>query len=506
MTKESNKRIAKNTAMLYIRMLFTMAVSLYTSRVVLNTLGVNDYGIYNVVGGVVTMFSFLNSSMSSATQRFLSFELGQNNISKLQKVFSMSVNIHVFIALIIFILAETLGLWFLNNQLNIPETRVEAANWVYQFSVFSFIVTVMSVPYNATIIARESMNIFAYISIIEVTLKLAIVFILQWFGYDKLKLFSILVFGVSLIICFLYAIYCIRNFSESRYKYYWNNDLFNQMFNHSGWMLFGTSTNLLSTQGVNILMNIFFNVGVNAARGIAYQIQGAVNGFVSNFMMAVQPQIIKLYAQNEKEEMYKLVFSSSKYSFFLLFFIALPVLIETELIIKWWLKIVPEYVVLFTRLTIIDLFFVTLFPSIASVSQAAGKIKYYQVIIAIGFFFTFLFTYLFFKIGFSSYTAFIVMIIMSFTGLFGRLYVLNKQVAFPVRKYIYKVLLRIVCVFVLSSLLPIVIRYIIAQPFLRFCGVCLASTLSIGLSIWFAGIEKNEKEFIKAKLGKIINR
>lgn len=506
MSSENNKRIAKNTAMLYFRMLFTMAVSLYTSRVVLNTLGVEDFGIYNVVGGVVTMFSFLNSSMSSATQRFLSFELGKKDFEKLSKVFSMSVTIHALIAITIFLLAETIGLWFLNSKLNIPTVRMEAANWVYQFSVMSFMVSIMSVPYNAAIISHERMNIFAYVSIVEVILKLLIVFILQWFGFDKLKLYAILVFGVSLIIRLVYGIYCKRNFVESKYKFIWDKLLFKNMTSHSGWMLFGTSTNLLSTQGINMLMNIFFNVGVNAARGIAYQLQAAVNSFVSNFMMAVQPQIIKLYAQNQKEEMYRLVFSSSKYSFFLLFFIALPVLLETELIIKWWLKIVPEYVVLFTRLTIIDLFFITLYPSIASVSQAAGKIKFYQIVIALGFLMTFLFTYLFFRIGFDSYVAFIIMIMMSFIGLFARLFILRKQVNFPIGKYVREVLFRIILVLIVSLPIPLSILYLMDNTVIKFLIISFTSVLSIGLSIWLVGIEKNEKVFIKTKFLQLVRK
>lgn len=495
----SNKRIAKNTVLLYFRMLLTMGVSLYTSRIVLNTLGVEDFGIYNVVGGVVIMFSFLNSAMSSATQRFLAIELGKQDDEQLKKVFSMSINIHVLIAIIIFVLAETAGLWFLNNQLVIPSARMEAANWVYQASILSFIFSVMAVPYNALIIVNERMHVYAYISIIEVVLRLQMVFMLQRVDYDKLKLFAVLVSAVSLIVVIIYGIYSKKSFKESRYSFFWDGNLFRQLFNHSWWMLFGTTTNLLSTQGVNILMNIFFGVGVNGARGIAYQLQASVSGFVSNFMIAVQPQIIKTYAQNDMNQMYKLVFYSSKYSFFLLFFIALPVLIETEIIIKWWLKIVPDNVVFFTRLTIIDLFFITLFPSIASVSQAAGKIKYYQIVIAIGFFLTFSFTYIFFYLGYQSYVAFLIMISMSFLGLFARLFVLKKQLSFPVNAYIRKVLLRILGVFILSLPLPFLANYYVFQPIIRFITVVFSSVLSINLAIWLIGIEENEKYFLKKK-------
>lgn len=506
MSLENNKRIAKNTIMLYIRLLFTMAVTLYTSRIVLNTLGVTDYGVNNIVAGVVTMFSFLNSSMTSATQRFLSFEMGRNDMENLKKIFSISVSIHALIAISVFVLGETIGLWILNTKLNLPVQRMEAANWVYQYSILSFMVTIMSVPYNAAIIAHERMNIYAYISIVEVLLKLLLVFMLQWLAYDKLILYALLILGVTLSVSSIYVLYCIVYFPESRYKFLWDKTLVKQIVSHSGWMLFGTSTNLLSTQGVNILMNLFFGVLINAARGIAYQLQGAVNAFVYNFMFAVQPQIIKLYAQDEKEEMYNLVFSSSKYAFYLLFFISLPVLMETELIIRWWLKIVPDHVVLFTRLTIIDLFFVTLFPSIASVSQAAGNIKNYQSVIATEFLLIFLITWLAFYLGFESYAAFIIMIILSFLGLFARLFILKIQVSFPVRRYAVKVLTRISFVFTLSLPLPLLVNYLITQPVIEFFTVCFVSVLSIGLSIWLVGFEKNEKAFIKTNFIKLIKK
>ena len=380
-TNENTKLIAKNTMLLYFRMFLTLGVSLYTSRVVLNTLGVEDFGIYNVVGGVVMMFSFLNSSMASATQRFLSFELGKNDLIQLKKVFSMSVNIHVIIALAIFILAETIGLWFLNTKLVIPAERLYAANWVYQFSILSFMVTILSVPYNAIIIANERMKVYAYVSIIEVILKLIILYILVWFGFDKLKLYAILVFFVSAIIWLIYKTYCNSNFSESKYQYYWDKPLFSTLMNYAGWNLFGNLAVVTMVQGINIMLNLFFGPIVNAARGIAYQVNGAVNSFVINFQMAMNPQIVKSYASGDLKYMHKIIFQGAKYSFFLLFILSLPILLETELILKIWLKNVPEHTIIFTRLAIINVLIDSISGPLMTAAQATGNIKKYQAIV-----------------------------------------------------------------------------------------------------------------------------
>jgi O-antigen/teichoic acid export membrane protein len=317
---EDSNRIAKNTIFLYFKMFLTMGVSLYTSRVVLNTLGVTDFGIYNVVGGVVMMFSFLNASMSSATHRFLSFELGKKDFVEFNKVFSTSLNIHAIIAFSILILAETIGLWFLNAHLNIPAERIGAASWVYQFSIFSLMVVILNVPYNATIIAHERMSAYAYISIIDVILQLIIVFILVCFGFDKLKLYAVLGFCASSISRILTKMYCKRNFYESKYRYFYDKSLYKTLLNYAGWNLFGNLAAVTFNQGINILLNIFFGPSINAARGIAYQVNGAVNGFVSNFQMAMSPQLVKSYAANERRYMHHLIIQGSNYSFFLFFF------------------------------------------------------------------------------------------------------------------------------------------------------------------------------------------
>lgn len=483
-----------------------MLVSLYTSRVVLNTLGVEDYGTYAIVGGVVAMFGFLNSSMASATQRFLAYEIGRGDSQMLKNVFNMSINVHFLIAIIVVILAETAGLWFLNNKLTLPLERIDAAQWVYQFSVLAFVVGILSVPYNAMIIAQEKMNVYAWVSIMDVIFKLLVAFLLLYVSFDKLKLYAILIFSVSFITTSVYILYCRISFKETKFKFIWDAGLFKRIFSHSGWMLFGTSSNMLSTQGVNILMNMFFGVTVNAARGIAVQIQAIVNSFVNNFMMAVQPQIIKNYAQNNYKEMYKLVFSSSKYSFFLVFILSLPILFLTETIISWWLGMVPEHVVLYTRLILIDLLIITQYPSIASVSQATGKIKYYQLTISLGFLLTFVFTYILYKLDFPSHYAFLIMIVMSVLGLAARLLILRSQLSFPINEYVKKVVLKVLVVVMISLPIPYLFYHFIENEIYRFFAICVSSLFLCVISIWFWGLEDNERGFFRLKLKTITKK
>ncbi len=506
MSSDNNKRIAKNTAMLYFRMLFTMAVSLYTSRIVLNTLGVEDFGIYNVVGGVVLMFSFLNNAMSSGTQRFLSFELGKKDYEQLKKVFSMSINIHATIAILILLLAETIGLWFLNTQLTIPEERMVAANWVYQFSILAFLVTIMSVPYNASIISHERMNIFAYVSIIEVILKLVIVFMLQWFGFDKLKLYAILIFLVSLIIRFIYSIYCKVNFKECSYYLFWDKKLYKTLMSYAGWNLWGNIAGVMMNQGINILLNIFFGPVVNAARGIAYQINGAVNSFVSNFQTAMNPQIVKSYAANNKEYMHKLIYKGAKYSYFLLFMLSLPVIIETESILTWWLKIVPEHSVLFCRLILINALIDCISGPLMTAAQASGKIKVYQSIVG-GLLLSILpISYILLKLGYPAETTIYVNIFISVIALVFRLFIISPLVSLKKGIFLQKVIIKILLVTLLSIVVPYLCFLQISNEIIRFISVCITSIVSAFSIIYFIGIEKEERLLIKNKLTLLLTK
>ena len=375
---ENTRRIAKNTLMLYIRMLFGMAVSLYTSRVVLQVLGVEDYGIYNVVGGVVAMFSLLSTALSTSISRFVTFEIGKGDEYNLKKVFTSSVAVMFALSIGIFIVAEIVGVWFLNTKMNIPAERMTAANWVLQCSLLSFIIGLISVPYNACIIAHERMSAFAYISILEVVLKLAVVYMLLVSPYDKLATYAVLLVVVALIVRLTYGQYCKRHFEESRYRFVHDKSLIKEMTGFAGWSFFGNGAYMLNTQGVDMLINIFFGVTFNAARGVATQVQNAVMQFVNNFTVAVNPQITKSYASGEREYMYKLVCRGAKYSYFLLLVFLVPIVCEADYILWLWLKVVPEHAPTFLRLALFSSLVMgmgnTLYTSIFS----TGKISNYQ--------------------------------------------------------------------------------------------------------------------------------
>lgn len=460
MASENNKRIAKNTLMLYLRMLLTMGVSLYTVRVVLDTLGVIDYGLYNVVAGIVTMFSFFSGTMASASQRFFSFEIGRKNYDQLKRTFSITMLIYLILAVVILVLAETVGLWFLNNKMTIPPERMEAARWVYHFSILSFMMTMFTIPYNAAIIAHERMNIFAWVSIIEVTLKLLIVYLLVVFPFDKLKLYAVLMFGVTTLVTFTYRTYCQRKFSECRVNFYWEKNLFKEIISYSGWNLFGALAIVLRDQGVNIVLNLFFNPVVNAARGIAFQINQALLQFTSNFYMAVKPQIMKSYAAGHKSEMHKLVFQSSKFGFFLMLLLVTPILIKTEFIISLWLKQVPQYTIIFTKLLIINALIDVMNVPIVSAIQATGRIKAYQLIISIVLLLNLPLTYLLLRFGFSPQTSIYISISLSLISYFPRLLLANKLTGFSVSSFLKQVVLPCISVLICTfGCLFIVIRY-----------------------------------------------
>ncbi|PKP41376.1 MAG: hypothetical protein CVT93_08525 [Bacteroidetes bacterium HGW-Bacteroidetes-10] len=492
--------------MLYMRMLLSLAVSLYTSRIVLNTLGVQDFGIYNVVGGFVSMLGFLNSSMSSATQRFLSFEIGRNDSFQFARVFSMSVSIHIFIGVIILILAESVGLWFVNVHLTIPPERLSAANWVYHFSVIAFIVGVISVPYNSVIIAHERMNVFAWVSIVEVSLKLLIVFMLLWFGFDKLKLYAVLVFVVSLIIRFIYSIYCNRNFPESKFRLFWDKPLFITLISYAGWSLWGSAAGVLYSQGVNVLLNIFFGPAINAARGIAYQVQGAINSFVSNFQMAMNPQIIKSYASDDIKYMHQLLFQGAKYSFFLLFALSLPIIIETEIILKLWLKIVPEYTVIFTQLVIVNILIDSISGPLMTAAQASGKIKLYQGVVGGLLLLILPLSYLFFKLGFPAESTFYISILISIIATYARLIILRNLVHINIVYFLKVVVSKIIIVCSIAIFIPLTFRIIMVESSFRFVLVGLSSITCTLCSIYFIGLNKTEKEYLFLTLQKTFNR
>lgn len=480
-------------------MFFSMGISLYTSRVVLNTLGVEDFGIYNLVGGIVVLFSFVNGAMTNATQRFLNFEMGKNNTDAIQKVFSVSVNAHLLIMGIVLLLSETVGLWFLNYKLNIPANRMFAANVVFQFSVLTFCIGILSVPYQATIIAYEKMSLYAWITIFQIFLKLIIVFLLVLFIYDKLILYSILVFGVGLITFLMYHFLCRRKFKTCHYHFTHDKKIFRELLSFSGWSLFGNVALIGASQGVSMVMNIFLGVAINASMGVAAQVNTAVYGFVSNFQMAFSPQITKTYASNNLVEHKKLIFQASKFSFYLSLIFATPILLNTEYILTLWLKIVPNYAVEFTQLTILGSLFQALSGPFWMSANAIGNIKNYQIGISLIIILNLPLSYFILYYNYSPVYVFIVNLVLSILAYFFRLVYVKSKIKFSFSDVFEKVYFKIIMV----SLVNFSILYYLKKVFLLidhrvfsfliFSIICVITTLFLIVSV---GISKSDKIMI----------
>lgn len=490
---------------MYFRMFLIMLVSLYTVRVVLSTLGQIDYGIYNVVGGIVAMFSFLSGTMASASQRFFSFEIGRKDLPQLKRTFSMTIIIYVLIALVILLLAETIGLWFLNTQMTIPPERMEAARWVYQFSVFSFLVTILTIPYNASIMAHENMKVYAYVSIAEALLKLLIVFLLTLFSFDKLKLYAILVFIVTLTVTFLYRIYCKRKYEECSFSFCWDKELMISLLSYSGWNTISLLANVAKNQGVNILLNIFFGPIVNTARAVAYQIYGALTQFVFNLFASSRPQIIKYYAQQEPEYMWKLVFESTKLAYYLFMILSIPFFFEIEYILTLWLGYIPEYTPLIARLMLVGFMVEILSVQLVGVLLAANKIKRFQLISSSILLLNIPVSLVLLKLGGSPYTPFAVSIVITVIFLFSEVLIVKSEVDFPVKNYL-KLIALLMSITLLSVIAPYILHTVMNFGIIRFIVIGLTSLLSSGFFIWSMGLNSSEKKiitnYVKNKLPK----
>lgn len=502
-TSANNKRIAQNTVLLYIRTLVILLVSLYTSRVVLNALGVEDYGTYNIVGGFVTMFSLLSGALSNAISRFVTFELGRGDLRRLKEVFSTSVTVQILLAVITVILAEIVGLWFLNLKMNIPDGRMVAANWVFQCSLLTFAINLISIPYNACIIAHERMNAFAYISILETLLKLGAVFLLFMIGFDKLIVYAVLLTFVATLIRIIYGVYCGRNFEECHYKFYINKPLIIEMTSLAGWNMLGSSGSILNSHGVNLLMNMFFGVAVNAARGLAVQVNSAVTQFVNSFTTAVNPQITKSYAQGEKDYLFRLVMMSSKYSFFLTLLLGAPIMAETPFILKLWLKEVPAYTVLFVRLALVASLIASLSTSLYTLSLATGNIKRYQIVVGSLSLSCFFVTFIFYKLGLPVETAYYVNIGVQIAILFARLIILSRQTGISIRQYIASVLYQsLVVALLLYASVFLFLKLMPQVTFVNALVVVLSCEVIACALIFFVGLNKNERMYIVSLISK----
>lgn len=491
------KRIAKNTLAMYIRMAVTMVVGLYTSRVILNVLGVEDYGTYNVVGGVVSMFSLLTASMSASISRYLTFSLGKGDRDELRRVFSVSLEVQLFLAVVIVLAVEAVGVWFLNTQMKIPPDRLVAANWVMQCSLVSFVVGLLMVPYNASIISHERMNIYAYISIWDAVMKLVIVYALYVSPFDKLKSYAVLLLAVSTLTTSFYWLYCKRHFEECRFRVVRDKRLLKEMTSFAGWGMIGDGAWILNTEGVNILINMFFGVVLNAARGIATTVDNMVQNFVRNFMVALNPQIVKSYAAGDFDYMHRLIFMGAKYSYFLMLFFFIPISLETRTILTLWLKVVPDYAVAFTRLTLMSTMCLTLGNTMIPAVQATGKIRNYTIVMGLMALANFPLTWIAFALGASPILAYVIYFLIFFSMVFVRLYVVKGLIHLSVRAYVKNVLLRVASVTIIAYTIPTAICVLQSDSFLRLLEICVLSVISSLLTVYFVGLSDLERNYAK---------
>ena len=487
------RRIARNTLMLYFRQILIMAVSLYTVRVVLNVLGAEDYGIYNVVAGVVTMFGFLSGAMATASQRYFSFDLGQGNTEHLKTTFSVTFQIYLLLALVIVLLAETAGLWFVNSKLVIPAERMTAANCIYQAAIVSFLLTLITTPYMASIIAHENMNVYAYVSIVEVALKLGIVFLLKVLAFDKLIVYGVLLAAVALINTSIYRFYCRKHYVECKAKFVKDVALFKEIVSYSGWNLFGSVAGVFKNQLINILLNIYFGSGVNAARGIAMQVNGAVASFVNNFTTALRPQIIKSYASSDRDNCFRLVFRGSKFSFFMMYIFALPLCLEMNLVLKLWLKNPPEYASIFTCLAIAESVLISVSYSLMTLSQATGKIKLYQGVVGGILLLNLPIAWIFLKLGFSAYVVMLIAIAVESVAFISRLCITKYLAGLSIRKFMKNTVFPCILVAIISSVLPAYFCLNVKESFLRLFLTILISVLSVSVCVMLFGMSKQER-------------
>lgn len=493
---ENNKRVAKNTFLLYLRMFLMTCISLYTSRIMLQALGVSNLGIYNVVGGVVGLMSILNGAMAVSTQRYLSFGLGQHNMRKLAEVFTTCFTIYVLLCALLLLLAETFGLWIVNTKLIIGPERMYAANWVYQFSIFSCVTSLLVSPYNAAIIAHEKMGIYAYFSIINAILQLLIVFLIQILPFDVLISYGFLLMLVSFINTAFNWLYCICKFPECKIIRYFDKEKFKELLSYSGWNLFGSMSGVLRVQGISVLLNMFFTPAVNAAMAIAGQVNSKVEMFFTNFMVAVRPQIVKYYAQGDLDGMVRLVTRSSKFAFYLIFLIGLPVFVESPYIINLWLGQLPEYVVPFVRLMIVLSAVESMTQPIMSAAHATGNIKFYQIVVGSVMLLNLPIAYACLKFGADPYAVVMVSIALSVFCTFLRVWVLKRLMPFPAIQYFKNAYLKPLGVAVTAAVIPAALHLLLDSTFFNVVIICIVCFICTFLSIFLFGLTVGERSYL----------
>lgn len=486
--------------MLYIRMGLVMLISLYVSRVVLKVLGEDDYGIYNVVGGVVVMFSFLSRTLASASQRYFAFELGRGDHEKLNRIFNINLLLFCIVIGVIVVLAETVGLWFLHNKMTIPADRMYAANWIYQFSILSFCTNLIAIPYQAVIIAREKMHFYAFVGIMEALLNLAFALmlgLLEW-NADRLIIYGALMLVVHIITNSGYVFVSRKRFEETKIKYYWEKEQVREIVSYSGWNLFGAVASVVRSQGINLLINVFFSPAINAARGLSYQVNNALNQFASNFYTAVRPQVTKYYAQGDKSATFSLVFSSSKYAYYLVALFAIPVLAFHKEVLDLWLADVPDHTNSFLILVLIVGLIDSISNPLMTLSQATGKVKLYQSVVGGIMIMNLPISWILLCWGYPAEVTLYVAITMSIIALFARLLILRSSCAFPVMSYCKKVLFRLLVTTIIAVLIALVLKwFFIDSDIIVTFFVFVLSVLFSLLTIYVIGFTKHERTIVK---------
>jgi O-antigen/teichoic acid export membrane protein len=499
-----NKRIVKNTLFLYFRMMFIMFVSLYTSRVVLRILGVDDFGLYQVVGGVVGLISFISGSLSVGTSRFLTYELGTGDYERLNRIFCTTLNSHIILSFFIILLAETVGLWFVYNKLNIPVDRLHASVLVYHLSVITIFFTITQVPFTACIIAYEKMDIYAYISIFEALARLGVVYLLRFGEIDRLVLYAALLCFIQIIIALFYRFFCTITIKATKYHFIWDKNIFKPIISFSGWSMFAQVSIALNTQGASIITNIFFGPAVVAARAIALQVNMAANQFVNNFRTAINPQIIKKYASGDREGSRHLLLESTKYSYYLMFILGLPIIFAADTILLLWLGTIPEYTVIFLQLAIIQSLFSVFDTSFYAALYTKGRLRENALISPVIGFISFPIVYLFFKLGYSP-------VVLSYASIIG--YILLGTIIKPMLiihvanypiKDVISVFISCIKVTCIALIVPLVVKYLLDDSIFSICLICIVSIISVAISVYFMGLDKNLRLrirlFIKGKI------
>ncbi|MBO4590071.1 MAG: oligosaccharide flippase family protein [Bacteroidaceae bacterium] len=497
------KRIAKNTLLLYIRMGLIMLISLYTSRVVLDALGETDQGIYATVAGIVMMFAFLSNTMSTACQRFYAYEMGRGDFEELKRVFSICVTVFIGIALIVVIFCETLGLYFLYDKIK-TDGRMNAALWVFQCAILSFVFTILRSPFQGMIIIKEKMKVFTYISVVEALGNLAIALLIAHSSNDRLILYGILMLVLNALVSLYYIVYCVHFYGECRYRFCWDKGKFGEIFSFAGWNMIGSLASVCKSQGLTILLNIFFGNAVVAARAMAYKVYSTIQQFADSFFNAIRPQIMKSYSSGEREGMFKLVYQSSKFSYFLLFAVSLPLLLETPLILDIWLKDVPEGTIIFTRLVIINALIDVLTSPLATAMNAQGEVKWYYIICGGILLLILPISALFLKLGYPPSSVFWVSIVVSLFAVGVRVLLLKHYLKLSVSQYLTKVIVPICIVTISSSVIPLAGEWLIPTVTIRFFAVCLLAVVSVMASVYLWGLTASERkhalEFLRRKV------